>query len=90
MADIESYERRLLGVSKNLVDEVLTLRMRPFRDGVHAFGRMVRDLARSLGKDAQLTISGEDTLVVVGAAHLVGKNGIIELLKSRGYRLEQM
>ena len=34
--------------------------------------------------------SGEDTLVVVGAAHLVGKNGIIELLKSRGYRLEQM
>ncbi len=34
--------------------------------------------------------SGEDTLVVVGAAHLVGKNGVIELLKGRGYRLEQM
>ena len=33
---------------------------------------------------------GDDTLVVVGAAHLVGKNGIIELLKARGYRLEQM
>jgi two-component system sensor histidine kinase and response regulator WspE len=63
MADIDSYERRLLSVSNNLVDEVLTLRMRPFRDGVHAFGRMVRDLARSLGKDAQLTISGEDTPV---------------------------
>jgi two-component system sensor histidine kinase and response regulator WspE len=63
MADIDSYERRLLTVSNNLVDEVLTLRMRPFRDGVHAFGRMVRDLARSLGKDAQLTISGEDTPV---------------------------
>jgi two-component system sensor histidine kinase and response regulator WspE len=63
MADIESYERRLLGVSKNLVDEVLTLRMRPFRDGVQAFPRMVRDLARSLGKEAQLLIEGEDTLV---------------------------
>ncbi|NHZ40943.1 hybrid sensor histidine kinase/response regulator [Massilia aquatica] len=63
MADIESYERRLLGVSKNLVDEVLTLRMRPFRDGVQAFPRMVRDLARSLGKEAQLVIEGEDTLV---------------------------
>jgi two-component system sensor histidine kinase and response regulator WspE len=63
MADIDSYERRLLNVSNNLVDEVLALRMRPFRDGVHAFGRMVRDLARSLGKDAQLAISGEDTLV---------------------------
>ena len=63
MADIDSYERRVLSVSNNLVDEVLALRMRPFRDGVHAFGRMVRDLARSLGKEAQLTISGEDTLV---------------------------
>ncbi len=63
LADIETYERRLLSVSKSLVDEVLALRMRPFRDGVQAFPRMVRDLARSLGKDAQLTISGEDTLV---------------------------
>ena len=63
MADLDSYERRVLSVSNNLVDEVLALRMRPFRDGVHAFGRMVRDLARSLGKEAQLTISGEDTLV---------------------------
>lgn len=63
MADIDSYERRVLIVSNNLVDEVLALRMRPFRDGVHAFGRMVRDLARSLGKEAQLTITGEDTLV---------------------------
>ncbi len=63
MADIENYERRLLVVSKNMVDEVLTLRMRPFRDGVQAFPRMVRDLARNLGKEAQLTISGEDTLV---------------------------
>ena len=63
MADMESYERRLLTVSKNMVDEVLALRMRPFRDGVQAFPRMVRDLARSLGKDAQLAILGEDTLV---------------------------
>jgi two-component system sensor histidine kinase and response regulator WspE len=63
MADIESYERRLLGVSKGLVDEVLALRMRPFRDGVQPFPRMVRDLARSLGKDAQLIVLGEDTLV---------------------------
>jgi len=33
---------------------------------------------------------GENTLVVVGAAHLVGKDGVIELLKSRGYRVEQL
>ncbi|MBB5369441.1 MULTISPECIES: hybrid sensor histidine kinase/response regulator [unclassified Janthinobacterium] len=63
IADIESYERRLLAVSQGMVDEVLALRMRPFRDGIHAFPRMVRDLARSLGKEVQLEIDGEDTLV---------------------------
>lgn len=63
MADIESYERRLLTVSQGMVDEVLALRMRPFRDGIHAFPRMVRDLARNLGKEVVLHIDGEDTLV---------------------------
>jgi len=32
----------------------------------------------------------DDILVVVGAAHLVGQEGVIELLKARGYKLEQM
>jgi len=27
--------------------------------------------------------------VVVGAAHLVGQDGVIEMLKTRGYKLEQ-
>ncbi len=34
--------------------------------------------------------SGDTYFVVVGAAHLVGKRGIIELLKSKGYAVEQM
>ncbi|MET0319315.1 MAG: hybrid sensor histidine kinase/response regulator [Duganella sp.] len=63
IADTEAYERRVLAISQNMVDEVLTMRMRPFRDGVQSFPRMVRDLARSLGKDVQLQIIGEDTLV---------------------------
>ena len=63
ITEIDSYERRVLTVSNNLVDEVLALRMRPFGDGVHMFPRMVRDLARSLGKEAALSIIGEDTLV---------------------------
>jgi two-component system sensor histidine kinase and response regulator WspE len=63
IAAVESYERRVLAVAGGLVDEVLTLRMRPFRDGVQAFPRMVRDLARGMGKQVSLRIVGEDTLV---------------------------
>jgi two-component system sensor histidine kinase and response regulator WspE len=63
IADIETYERRLLAVSQGMVEEVLALRMRPFRDGIHPFPRMVRDLARSLGKEVRLEVEGEDTLV---------------------------
>lgn len=63
IAEFENWERKLLNVSQNMVDEVLAMRMRPFRDGVMHFPRMVRDLARSLNKDVQLRIVGEDTLV---------------------------
>jgi uncharacterized protein YbaP (TraB family) len=44
---------------------------------------------RWLPQIESLLLRGENALVVVGAAHLVGKNGIIELLKDRGYRVEQ-
>jgi uncharacterized protein YbaP (TraB family) len=34
--------------------------------------------------------SGENALIVVGAAHLVGKDGLIQSLKQHGYTVEQM
>jgi uncharacterized protein len=33
---------------------------------------------------------GESALITVGAAHLIGKDGVIELLRARGYTVEQM
>ena len=38
-------------------------RMRPFGEGLEAFPRLVRDLARTLGKKAKLEITGRDTPV---------------------------
>jgi len=61
--DAENYERQASRVAARLADEVLALRMCCFGDGVHGLPRMVRDLARSLGKDAQLVIEGSATLV---------------------------
>lgn len=63
IVDAEHYERRAAGVATRLVDEVLALHMCRFGDGLHGLPRMVRDLARSLGKDVRLELSGEDTLV---------------------------
>ena len=59
----EHYERQALTVSTRLADEVLALRMCAFAEGVHGLPRMVRDLARGLGKDVRVEIAGADTLV---------------------------
>ncbi len=63
LSEIESFDNRLSNLSWRLRREVVTSRMRPFGDGVHGFARMVRDVARSLGKDATLEIKGQEAMV---------------------------
>ncbi|MEI7728818.1 MAG: hybrid sensor histidine kinase/response regulator [Verrucomicrobiota bacterium] len=60
-AEFELYCRRIAGLSHRLYREAMASRMRPFADGVHGFPRLVRDLARDLGKDVRLEITGKDT-----------------------------
>jgi uncharacterized protein YbaP (TraB family) len=38
----------------------------------------------------QMLKGPSDALVVVGAAHLVGKTGVVELLRAKGYTVEQI
>ncbi len=63
LVDLESFDRRSSNLSRRLYDEALACRMRPFADGAQGFPRMVRDVARSLGKTVNFTILGEDTQV---------------------------
>lgn len=63
LGELDSYERRLSNLSARLHRESITTRMRPFSDGVHGFQRMVRDIARSLGKKVRLDIHGLNTQV---------------------------
>ncbi len=63
MAELESFDRRASNLSSRLRQEVVKSRMRPFGDGIHGFPRMVRDVARKLGKSVQLVIEGETTMV---------------------------
>jgi two-component system sensor histidine kinase and response regulator WspE len=60
---LDAFDRRFASFSKRLYQEVLDCRMRPFADAVQAFPRVVRDLARSLGKVARLEIIGESATV---------------------------
>ncbi len=52
-----------VALSDRLYHEVISVRMRPFSDGVQAFPRMVRDLARELGKKVRFEIMGKGTEV---------------------------
>ena len=61
--ELELYTRRAASLSHRLYREVLASRMRPFADGVQGFHRLARDLARQLGKEVKLHISGESTPV---------------------------
>ena len=52
-----------VALSDRLYHEVISVRMRPFSDGVQGFPRMVRDLARELGKKVRFEIIGKGTEV---------------------------
>jgi two-component system, chemotaxis family, sensor histidine kinase and response regulator WspE len=62
-AMLEVLDNRSTDLARRLYDEALACRMRPFADGVAGFPKMVRNLARSLGKEARLQVVGEATEV---------------------------
>ncbi|RKT25590.1 two-component system sensor histidine kinase and response regulator WspE [Paraburkholderia sp. RAU2J] len=63
LADLESFDRRSTHLSQQLYDAALQCRMRPFGDGTGGLARMVRDVARSLGKKVRWQLVGESTQV---------------------------
>jgi two-component system sensor histidine kinase and response regulator WspE len=63
LAELEMFDRRSSDLAHRLYEEALACRMRPFADGVEGLPRMVRDLARSLGRRVKLEIVGGTTQV---------------------------
>jgi two-component system sensor histidine kinase and response regulator WspE len=59
--DFESFARRNEDLSNRLHHEVIVSRMRPLADGIRGFPRLVRDVARSLGKQVRFEVRGEQT-----------------------------
>lgn len=63
IAEVDEHDRRMSSLARQLNREIIASRMRPFADGTHGFQRLVRDIARSLGKKATLVINGEQTQI---------------------------
>lgn len=59
--DFEGFARRNEDLSNRLHHEVIVSRMRPLADGIRGFPRLVRDLARTLGKQMRWEVRGEQT-----------------------------
>lgn len=72
----------------SLLEESLLAGMRQYPELYRKL--IVERNRRWLPQIEQMIKEGGNTLVVVGAAHLVGKDGVIELLKQRGYTVEQL
>lgn len=61
LEELENFAHRSEDLSGRLHHEVIISRMRPLSDGIRGFPRMVRDLARQLGKQVDFEIRGENT-----------------------------
>jgi two-component system sensor histidine kinase and response regulator WspE len=61
--EFDDHSARAEDLNARLYREVIASRMRPFADGAHGFPRLVRDMARALGKEARLVVVGERTEV---------------------------
>ncbi len=63
IGEFETHSAQAEDLNTRLYREVIVSRMRPFADGAQGFPRMIRDLARQLGKSVRLEIIGQSTEV---------------------------
>ena len=62
-----------------------------FSDAPSVLDAMINRRSRTWIPKIEAMIQGhDDALVVVGAGHLVGKQGVVAMLKAKGYAIEQM
>jgi uncharacterized protein len=75
------------GQEKQLNDLLLA----SFKEYPDIYAKLISERNRSwLPKIEGHFQGGNKTLIVVGAAHLVGPDGVVELLKKKGYSVEQL
>ena len=59
--EIEGTQRRIARAAEEQSETMLSLQLRPLRGTLQTLGRYARDLGRSLGREIEVTLEGEDT-----------------------------
>ncbi len=94
LEDLDLFEEQLgplVAAWRNgAAEELDRLLLQNFRDYPLVYERLVTERNRRwLQQLEPLMRTNQTVLVVVGAAHLVGSEGLLRLLQERGYRVEQ-
>jgi two-component system chemotaxis sensor kinase CheA len=59
--ELEGGQRRLIRASEEQLDKMLSLQLQPLRGSLHSLARHARELARTLGREVEVELEGEDT-----------------------------
>lgn len=95
LRDLEVMEKELTRIVRSWtvgdVRTIETLLLESFKEYPQVYRRLISDRNKNwLPKIEKLLDQDENYIVVVGAGHLVGKEGIIALLKEKGYSVDQL
>jgi uncharacterized protein YbaP (TraB family) len=75
------------GQEKQLSETLL----KSFKEYPDIYAKLITERNRNwLPKIESFFRNGHKTLVIVGAAHLVGREGVLDLLRQKGYSIEQL
>lgn len=75
------------GQEKQLSETLL----KSFKEYPDIYAKLITERNRNwLPKIENFFRAGQKTLVIVGAAHLVGREGVLDLLRQKGYSIEQL
>lgn len=94
VSELERLEKKVQEIVQSWLkgdgDRLATLLLAGRNEYPELHQRIVVDRNRRWLADIEkLVQQGGGAMVVVGAAHLVGADGVIEMLKAKGYRVEQ-
>jgi len=86
--EFEQLVRAWAAGQESQLDKLL---LESFKEYPEVYAKLISERNRNwLPKIESHFQGGNKTLVVVGAAHLVGRDGVVELLKRKGYSVEQL